>query len=123
MTLIPPRLQIGDTIGVVTPSGPISSSPSPDPQRELEKGIAYLKDLGFEALLGEHALKEGCLAAGTSTERAEDLFLEVTSDYELPILKTDDFGHHCPNTVLLVGVRAMLDADTSTLEIIEACVK
>ena len=40
MPLIPHRLQIGDTIGVVTPSGPISSSLSPDPYRELEKGIS-----------------------------------------------------------------------------------
>lgn len=309
MTLIPPKLQIGDTIGVVTPSGPISSSPSPDPYRELEKGIAYLKELGFEVLLGEHALVEVGLAAGTPAERAgdintmfadpgiqtiisthggvtansclplldydliqanpkillgfsdistlhfgifsqtglvtfhgnmvmyyfgmepqdydrqefldrlvageigpvsknspwhtvrgdgavegrllggndwvmqwllgtpywpdfsdailfievpgftpdmlfnrlhqfkqaglfdqirgiligyarevedyrvEDLFLEVTAEYDFPILKTDDFGHHCPNTVLPVGVRVRLDADTSTLELSEPCVR
>ena len=73
MTLIPPRLRIGDTIGVVTPSGPISSSPSPESQRELEKGIVYLKDLGIEVLLGEYALQEGGLAAGSPEERASDI--------------------------------------------------
>jgi muramoyltetrapeptide carboxypeptidase LdcA involved in peptidoglycan recycling len=56
MPLIPPRLKIGDTLGVVTPSGPISSSPSSDPYLELEKGFDYLRDLGSETILGEHAL-------------------------------------------------------------------
>ena len=32
----------------------------------------------------------------------EDIFLEVTAQYDFPILKTNDFGHHCPNTVLPV---------------------
>ena len=53
----------------------------------------------------------------------EDIFLEVTEQYNFPILKTDDFGHHCPNTVLPVGVKAALDPITSTLELIEPCVK
>ncbi|UCD42655.1 MAG: LD-carboxypeptidase [Chloroflexota bacterium] len=309
MPLIPSRLKIGDTIGVVTPSGPISSSPSDDPYLELERGLAYLRDLGFKTLLGEHALQEGGLAAGSPQERAgdlnamfanpevsaiisthggvaansclplldyeliqaqpkillgfsdistlhlgiysqtdlvtfhgnmvmyyfgmepqeydrqeflsrlilgeigpvnknspwrtlrgegsvegrllggndwvmqwllgtpywpdfsgailfievpgyspdmlvnrlnqfkqaglfeqirgvligyakkvedypvEDIFLEVTAEDNFPILKTDDFGHHCPNTVLPVGVNARLDADTSTLELLEPCVE
>jgi muramoyltetrapeptide carboxypeptidase len=33
------------------------------------------------------------------------------------------FGHRCPNTVLPVGVRARLDADSATLEILEPCVQ
>ena len=73
MTLIPPRLRIGDTIGIVTPSGQISDSPSPNPQVELEAGIKYLKDLGFEIKLGMYAMKEGDFGAGTPEERAEDL--------------------------------------------------
>jgi muramoyltetrapeptide carboxypeptidase len=60
-------------MGVVTPSGPISSSPSSDPSQELQKGLDYLNDLGFQTVLGKYALKEGGLAAGTPTERAEDL--------------------------------------------------
>ena len=52
--------------------------------------------------------------------RVEDIFLDVTSEYDLP---TDDFGHNCPNTVLPVGGRVRLDADTATLELIEPCVR
>ncbi len=73
MTLIPPRLQPGDTIGVVTPSSPISSSPSPDPYAELDRGIRYLENLGFHVVLGQHAKEEGGLSAGTPQERAGDL--------------------------------------------------
>jgi len=53
----------------------------------------------------------------------EDIILEVTAQNDFPILKTDDFGHYCPNTVLPVGVNARLDADTSTLELLEPCVE
>lgn len=73
MIVIPPRLKIGDTIGIITPSAPISTSPSPDPYVELEKGIKYLEDLGFRVVLGEHAKKEGGLSAGTPQERAGDI--------------------------------------------------
>jgi muramoyltetrapeptide carboxypeptidase len=71
--LVPSKLKPGDTIGVVTPSAPISMSPSPDPFVELERGITMLKKLGFKVRLGEHALKEGFFTAGSSRERAEDI--------------------------------------------------
>jgi muramoyltetrapeptide carboxypeptidase len=54
--------------------------------------------------------------------RVEDVFLEVTAKYNFPIVKTDDFGHNCPNTVLPVGVQCKLDPNTTTLEILESCV-
>lgn len=70
---LPSRLQPGDTIGIVTPSPPISWSPSPEPMQELERSVQLLRDLGFQVLLGEHALKEDDFRAGTATERAEDV--------------------------------------------------
>jgi muramoyltetrapeptide carboxypeptidase len=54
--------------------------------------------------------------------QAEEILRQVTSSSEFPILRTDDFGHRCSNTVLPVGVRARLDADSATLEILEPCV-
>src|SRR5512147_3000749 len=71
--LLPPRLRPGNTIGIITPSAPISSSPSPDPRRELERGMQFLRDLGFETVLAEHALKEDGYSAGTAQERAADI--------------------------------------------------
>ena len=71
--LLPPRLRPGDTIGIITPSAPISSSPSPEPMKELERGINFLQDLGFKVALSKHALKETGYSAGTAVERADDI--------------------------------------------------
>jgi len=70
---IPPRLRPGNTIGIITPSAPISSSPSPEPRQELERGMKFLQDLGFKVVLAEHALKEDGYSAGTAQERAADI--------------------------------------------------
>jgi len=53
----------------------------------------------------------------------EDILLNVTKEYDFPILKMNDFGHECPNTVLPIGAKARLDADNKELEILERCVK
>jgi muramoyltetrapeptide carboxypeptidase len=55
----------------------------------------------------------------------EDLLKRMTSEYDFPIVKCNDFGHNCPNTVLPVGAKAKLDADGTEpeLEILEHCVK
>jgi muramoyltetrapeptide carboxypeptidase len=47
----------------------------------------------------------------------EDILLEVTKEYTFPILKTNNFGHSCSNTVLPVGAEAYLDADKQIFEI------
>ncbi len=52
----------------------------------------------------------------------EDILLEVTHAYTFPILKMNDFGHNCPNTVLPVGGEVLLDADAQTLTLRDACV-
>jgi muramoyltetrapeptide carboxypeptidase len=49
----------------------------------------------------------------------EEVLLHVTAEYGFPILKTDDFGHNCPNTVLPVGGQARIDADKHTIEILD----
>jgi len=59
----------------------------------------------------------------TPKPHMEDVLLEVTQDYDFPILKINDFGHNCPNTVLPVGGEVFLDADRQTLEVILPCVK
>jgi muramoyltetrapeptide carboxypeptidase len=53
----------------------------------------------------------------------EDVFLHVTAEYDFPILKVNDFGHNCPNTVLPVGGELRIDADHQTIEILEKCVQ
>jgi len=53
----------------------------------------------------------------------EDVLLRVTAGYDFPILKVNDFGHNCPNTVLPVGGKVRVDADKQTVEILERCVQ
>lgn len=55
--------------------------------------------------------------------KLQDVLLRVVSEYRFPILKADDFGHNCPNTVLPVGARVRMDADRREIEILEACVR
>jgi muramoyltetrapeptide carboxypeptidase len=52
----------------------------------------------------------------------ESVLLEVTADMSFPILKTNDFGHNCPNTVLPVGTKVQFDADSKEIEITKPCV-
>jgi muramoyltetrapeptide carboxypeptidase len=49
----------------------------------------------------------------------EEVLRRVTADYTFPILKVDDFGHNCPNTILPIGARVRLDADRQTIEEVE----
>lgn len=52
----------------------------------------------------------------------EDVLERTTSKYQFPILKVNDFGHNCPNTIIPVGVKIKLNSDKKTIEIIEECV-
>jgi muramoyltetrapeptide carboxypeptidase len=99
---LPPRLRPGDTIGIVTPSRPITASPSLDPSGDLERGMEFLRGLGFKAVLGEHALHAEGYSAGSPQQRAADI--------------------NTLNTFLPIGVRARLDAAHARLEIVEPCV-
>jgi muramoyltetrapeptide carboxypeptidase len=53
----------------------------------------------------------------------EDVLLNVTAEYDFPILKVNDFGHNCPNTALPVGAQVRVDADRQQMEILEKCVR
>jgi muramoyltetrapeptide carboxypeptidase len=53
----------------------------------------------------------------------EHVLLHVTAEYDFPILKINDFGHNCPNTILPVGGNVRMDANRGTLEILEKCVQ
>lgn len=63
----PPKLEKGDTIGLVSPSEPIFF-----PER-YEGGIKVLKELGFKVKVGRHTLRNIGYMAGTDQERAEDI--------------------------------------------------
>lgn len=62
-----PRLQAGDTIGLINPAGPTYVS------WDLEVAEESLAALGFRTVRGEHVLDRRGYLAGTDAERASDL--------------------------------------------------
>lgn len=63
----PPKLNIGDTVGIVSPSSPVTN------KSYYRRSISALKKLGFNVILGKNALRYLGYMAGTAEERVEDL--------------------------------------------------
>lgn len=63
----PPKLEYGDTIGIVSPSQPVTN------RRHYERSINTLKKMGFDVILGKHVFRSHGHAAGFAEERAMDL--------------------------------------------------
>jgi muramoyltetrapeptide carboxypeptidase len=67
MIVKPPRLEFGDTIGLVAPA-----SPPPNPA-VIDRAEAALARLGFKTKLGPNVRRRNGFLAGTDQERAGDL--------------------------------------------------
>lgn len=63
--LLPRRLQPGDTIGVVSPSDPVTE----EKRGQLDRGVAFLDSLGFKVQPAQNALKPRL----TPQEKAADI--------------------------------------------------
>lgn len=71
--IIPPRLQPGDTIGIVTASTPLSQAPSPDPVADLKRGMAFLKDSrNLNQSASHHLLKHATAPASFQESRPDE---------------------------------------------------
>src|SRR3954464_628925 len=66
MRLQPNRLQKGDTIGIISPSGPYRDG-------QLEKALPFLEKLGLNYKFGKNIGKRWGYLAGTDEERLADL--------------------------------------------------
>ncbi len=84
-----------------------------------------LKQVGiFESIKGAVVgYIDGMQRQETPKPHLEDVLLEVTQAYGFPILKMNDFGHNCPNTVLPVGGEVLVDADQGILSILSPIVQ
>ncbi len=67
--MIPKKLQIGDTIGIVSPSGCVSK----ELKNQFNKGIDFLKNLGFKVKVGKNALSTTLKYSATSQEKSDDI--------------------------------------------------
>ncbi len=79
--------------------------------------VHQLEQMGvFETLSGVVVGHIDGLQGKTGTTQLEDVLLTATARHSFPILKVDDFGHNCPNTVLPIGARVRVDADRQTID-------
>ncbi|WP_409346716.1 LD-carboxypeptidase [Paenibacillus sp. MBLB4367] len=80
MPIYPPILQRGDTIGIVTLGSPLSAV-------TIDNGIAVLRNMGFNVVLGKYVYSVDGFLAGTDEQRASDLmnmFIDPTVNMILP---------------------------------------
>ena len=82
----PERLEKGDVIGIVSPSGPVLHK-----KNYVHRRIKILNDLGFKTKFGRNALKQKGYMAGTDEERANDL-MKMFEDEEIKAIFTTKGG-------------------------------
>lgn len=63
---VPPYLQAGDKIGIVSPSGPVNIA-------DVQKAKQYLESWGFQVVLGKYVGNKHFNFGGTDEERTADL--------------------------------------------------
>lgn len=108
---------------------------------EFENSILFLESFGFDPedcdcafnhlkQMGVFDKIKGVIVGYIYDEFAEqrdvhmeDVLLNVSDGYEFPILKINDFGHNCPNTVIPIGVTARLDSTRKEIVILEDCAR
>ncbi|MDB6123940.1 MAG: Peptidase LD-carboxypeptidase [Pedosphaera sp.] len=67
MPILPERLHLGDTVGIIAPA-----SAPPDP-KAIDQSLLVISELGFKPKLSRNARKRWGYLAGTDRERASDL--------------------------------------------------
>ena len=67
--IIPEKLKIGDTIGVIAPAGPIIN----EKVEEVKKAKAMIEKLGFKVKLSKNLFSNTNGYSATAKEKAEDI--------------------------------------------------
>ena len=85
--LKPPRLRIGDKIGVISPAGPV-------PKSELEPGLRFLESRGLRVHVAPHVYDAKDYLAGKDSDRLEDLH-SVFRDRKIKAVFCTRGGYGC----------------------------
>lgn len=88
----PPKLQKGDTIGVVATSYPFPTDNASDYYKQYEKGVAKLRSLGFKTKEAENLKGRKWWFAGSPKKRAEDIN-SMFADSDVKAIIVHDGGH------------------------------
>ena len=67
--ILPQKLKHGDTIGIVSPAGPIYG----EKLERFENGVRYLQNRGYKVTIGKNVKNNFGYLAGTDEERLDDL--------------------------------------------------
>ena len=107
----PPRLRLGDTVGILSPSwGGAGAHP-----HRVERGVKHLESLGFKVKIGPHALNQRGFVSDTAENRASDLhemFVDpdvraivaaIGGDHSCHLLPLLDFDVIRANPTVLMG--------------------
>ncbi len=98
--LKPPRLQKGDTIGLLSPAS------APSTPEKIDKSVRYLESLGYRVVVGKHAMAVHGYLAGTDEERAADLNA-MLRDRTIRAIIALRGGYGTPRLLPLVDYRAV----------------
>lgn len=97
--LKPPRLQKGDTIGLVSPASP------PLAEERVEKAVRYLELLGYRVEVAKHALAQYGYLAGRDEERVAD-FNTFLQDRTIKAIFAIRGGYGTPRILSLINYKA-----------------
>lgn len=101
MTIIKPKhLRKGDLIGLVAPA----STPFPD--EKIEKGAAYLEQLGYRIKFGKHIRDIHGYFAGMDEERAAD-FNDMVRDKQVKAIFSIRGGYGTPRLLQMIDYRSL----------------
>ncbi|MBI3004745.1 MAG: LD-carboxypeptidase [Ignavibacteriales bacterium] len=96
----PPRLKIGDVIGLVAPASTPSSG------EKIEKGARYLERLGYRVKVGKYVHEVVGYLAGTDEQRAADLN-EMIRDRQVKAVFALRGGYGTPRILSRVDFSAL----------------
>jgi muramoyltetrapeptide carboxypeptidase len=91
ITIKPPALRPGDTIGVIAPSAP---GPALFPH-VVQRGMSFLESLGYRVVPAPHLFGQSGYVSGTPQERADDLHTLFADDQIRAIWCAIGGDHSC----------------------------
>lgn len=97
----PPKLQKGDTIGVVATSFPLPPNLFPNYHEEYQKAVSVIESLGFNIKEGKNLRKIKWWYAGTAQERADDINA-MYADPEVKAIIVHEGGQSAIATLKLI---------------------
>ncbi|WP_026883586.1 S66 peptidase family protein [Clostridium akagii] len=99
--MIAKKLNIGDTIGLISPA-------SPENIDVIENGIKFLKNKGFNVKKGENIYKTYGYLAGSDKERSEDL-INMFTDKSIKMILCVRGGYGCMRTLPYINFNIIKD--------------